>query len=264
MAQNKKEDEINYLNQFLNTPEGKAWYQKYKIKDRMDEEHPDFVFITQNNKRIGLEVTNFIMKSKHGIALQSLKTTGNKICKYVHDTYGFPISILIDKFNKRKYGAKTRKEFLEAVYNPGFIDRFNEEEIKSKIYPLIDKNIEKLKTFPCLVQEWIEVNNEQLKFSISGFPNTDGSFGCHVNNQSFSKQDPFKELQEEIDKKNKKFDNYIKNCDDCFLLVCNTDVSKGNYCHFTNKLKTHKFSCKFTNVFFYDEDSKTAICLKKR
>ena len=264
MAQDKKKEENNYLNQFLNTPIGKNWYQTYKIEDRIEKEHPDFIFITHDNRKIGLEVTNFIMKSKHGIALQSLKRIGNKICKQIKDKYGVSISILIDKFDKRKWEARTREEFLESVYNPGFTDHFDEEEIKSKIYPLIDKNIEKLKTFPCLVQEWIEVNNEQLKFSISGFPNTDGSFGCHVNNQSFSKQDPFKELQEEIDKKNKKFDNYLKNCNECFLLVCNPDVSKGNYCHFTDKLNTQKFSYKFSNVFLYDEFNKTAISLKKK
>jgi len=263
MAQNKKEEEINCLNQFLNTKLGKNWYQKYKIKNRLDEEHPDFIFITDDNKRIGLEVTNFIMKSRHGRALQALMRTGNKICKFVHDTYGFPVSILINKFDKRKWCARTREEFLESVYNPGFIDRFNEDEIKSKLYSLIDENIEKLKRFPRLIKETIEVNNEWLTFSICGFPNIDGKFDCHVNNQCFSWEDPFKELQEEIDKKNEKFDNYLKKCDECFLLVCNPDVSMGNYCHFTDKLNSQKFSYKFTNVFFYDEYTKTTICLTK-
>lgn len=265
MAQNKKEEEINYLNQFLNTPEGKAWYQKYKTKDRIDEEQPDFIFITNDNKRIGLEVTNFIMKSKHGIALQSLKTTGNKICKYVQDTYGFSVSIIIDKFDKRKYGALTKQEILEYISKPGFIDRFNEDEIKSKLYPLIDENIEKLKRFPRLIKETIEVNNEWLTFSICSFPNGhNNKFDCFVNNQCFSWENPFKELQEEIDKKNEKIDSYLKNCDECFLLVCNPDVSKGNYCHFTDKLNKQKFSYKFTNVSFYDEFNKTAISLKKQ
>lgn len=263
MTQNKKEEEINYLTQFLNTPEGKNWYQTYNFINRIDEEQPDFIFITQDNKRIGLEITQFIIKSKHGFAVQSLKRTGNKICKYIQDKYGFPVSMIIDKFDKRKYGARTRKEFLEAVYNPGFIDRFNEKEIRTKIEPIIEQSLEKLKNTPYFIKETIEVNNEWLTFSICGFPNIDGKFDCHVNNQCFSWEDPFKELQEEIDKKNEKFDSYLKNCDECFLLVCNPDVSKGNYCHFTDKLKTHKFSYKFTNIFFYDEDSKTTICLKK-
>ena len=152
MAQNKKEEEISCLNQFLNTELGKNWYQKYKIKNRIDKEHPDFIFITNDNKRIGLEVTNFIIKSKHGRALQSLMRTGNKICKYVQDTYGFPVSILINKFDKRKWCSRTRKDFLESVYNPGFIDHFNEKEIKSKLYPIIDKKIEELKNFPSLIK----------------------------------------------------------------------------------------------------------------
>ncbi len=264
MAQNKKEEEINYLNQFLNTPEGKNWYQTYNFINRMDEEHPDFIFITQDNKKIGLEITQFIVKGKHCSALQSLMRTGNKICKYILDTYGFSVSIIIDKFNKRKWHAKTREEFLESIYNPGFIDIFNEKEIKSKIYPIIDQNIEKLKGAPYFIKETIEINNEWLTFSIDSFQYNPNKYNCHVNNECFSLEDPSKELQEEIDKKNEKFDSYIKNCDECFLLVCNLDVSKGNYCHFTDKLNTQKFSYKFTNVFFYDEDDKRIICLKNK
>jgi len=264
MAQNKKIEEKDYIDKFLNTELGKNWYQKYNFKDYTEAESPDFIFITQDNRKLGLEVTEFIANNEQGNALRALKRIGNKICKQIQDKHKLQVSMVIDKYDKRKWEARTREEFLESVYNPGFTDHFDEEEIKSKIYPLIDKNIEKLKTFPCLVQEWIEVNNEQLKFSISEFPNTDGSFGCHVNNQSFSKQDPFKELQEEIDKKNKKFDNYLKNCDECFLLVCNPDVSMGNYCHFTDELNMQRFSYKFSNVFLYDEFNKTAISLKKK
>ena len=262
MTQNKKIEENNYIDNFLKTPLGEKWCQKYNFQNRIESEHPDFIFITQDNRKIGLEVTNFIIKSKHGIALQSLKTTGNKICKHVHKNYGFYISMIIDKFDKRKHCARTREEFLESVYDPGFIDRFNEKEIKSKIYPIIDKKIEKLKNFPCFIKESIEINNEYLTFSISRFPDIDGNFYCHVNNQSFSLENPFKELQKEIDKKNAKLDNYLKNCDECFLLIYNPDVSKGNYCHFTDKLNKQKFSYKFINVFFYDKHNKISIVLK--
>ena len=265
MAQNKKEEEINYLNQFLNTPIGKNWYQIYKIKDRIEEEHPDFIFITQDNKKIGLETTQFIKNTEQGYALQSLMRIGNKICKQIQDKHGLQISIVIDKFDKRKYGTKTREEFLESVYNPGFTALFNkkEKEIKSKIEQIVDKNLEKLKNFPRLIKETIEVNSELLTFSISGFSNINNKFDCRVNNQSFSKEDSFKELQDEINKKNEKLDNYIKQCDECFLLIYNPDSSKGNYCHFTDELNKQKFSYRFSNVFFYDEDSKAAICLKK-
>lgn len=265
MAQNKKEEEINFLNQFLNTPIGKNWYQKYKIKDCIDEEHPDFIFITNDNKRIGLEITQFIIKSKHGFAVQSLKRTGNKICKYIQDKYGFPVSMIIDKFDKRKYGARTRKEFLEAVYNPGFIDRFNEKEIRTKIEPIIEQNLEKLKNTPYFIKETIEVSNEWLTFSIDRYPHGyNNKFDCHVNNQCFSWENPFEDLQKEINKKDKKFNDYLNNCDECFLLVCNPDVSKGNYCHFTDELNMQRFSYKFSNVFLYDEFNKTAISLKKK
>lgn len=263
MAQDKKFEEKEYLKYFLNTQEGKKWYQKYKFKHCIDEEHPDFIFITHDNKKIGLEVTQFIIESKHGKAVQALKRTGNKICKCIQDKYGFPVSMIIDKYDKRKWGARTRKDFWEAVNNPGFIDLFNEKEIKSEIYKIIEKNIEKLKGIPYLIKEWIKINNEYLCFSISSFPNIEGTFDCHVNNECFSWENPFENLQEEINKKNKKFDNYLEKCDECFLLIYNPDSSKGNYCHFTDKLKKKKFYYKFSTAFFYDENKKTTIYLKK-
>ena len=74
-------------------------------------------------------------------------------------------------------------------------------------------------------------------------------FDCAVNNKSYSKEDPFDELQETIDSKNKKINNYFKKCDKCFLLVYIPGVSKGNYCHFTSSAKKHLFSSKFENIF---------------
>ena len=159
--------------------------------------------------------------------------------------------------------AETCYENGYITNNPGFTDLFNEKEIKDKIQPIIDKKLDKLKNFPCLIKEWINVDNELLCFSICAFPDLDGKFDCHVNNQCFSKEDPFDNLQKEINKKNEKFDKYLKKCDECFLLIYNPDSSKGNYCHFTDKLKKKFFSYKFTNIFFYDEDSNISIQLKK-
>lgn len=76
-----------------------------------------------------------------------------------------------------------------------------------------------------------------------------GKFDCQVNNECFSKEDPFDELQEEIDKKNKKINSYLKNCDKCFLLIYLPDVSHGNYCHFTKKLDKHNFYSKFEDIY---------------
>ncbi len=267
MTQNKKVDENNQLNNFLNTLVGKNWYQSYNFQKHIETEIPDFIFITQDNRKIGLEVTEFIADTKQGHALKSLARIGNKICKQIQKDHGLQVSMLIDKFDKRKWCARTRKDFIEILRNPGFTNVFNkkEKEIKSKIEQIVEKNLEQLKVFPSLIKETIEVNNELLTFSISGFPNGhNNNFDCFVNNECFSREDPFDDLQKEIDKKNKKFDNYLKNCEECFLLIYSPDVSKGNYCHFTDKLNSKIFSYKFSKVFLYDEDSKTVICLKNK
>ncbi len=149
--QKHKEEEKEILNYFLSTPMGKRWYNKLNVKETIETESPDFIFLTQTGKKIGLEVTKFLVKSKHRRALQALKNTGNKICNYSLKHHNLPLSIIIDKFDKRIHQGRTKKDLLDAVYNPGFIDIFNEKEIKAQIEPFIDDNVEKLKKFPRLV-----------------------------------------------------------------------------------------------------------------
>lgn len=249
MAQDKKEEEREYLRYFLSSDEGKKWYQQNKIVSYQDDEAPDFVFITENNRRIGLEITKFIVKSHHGRALQHLMSIGNQVCKYAQKHYGLNISILIDRWDRRVWQAGTYKEMMEAVYNPGFWDIYNKQAIKSGIEQIVDRNIEKLKQWPCFVKESIFVQNEYFNISISGFKNMDDKFDCQVNNECFSKENPFDELQEKIDKKNEKINSYLQKCDKCSLLIYFPDVSMGNYCHFTDELNDHKFYLNFEDVY---------------
>ena len=78
MAQDKKTEEREYLKYFLATKVGKNWYEKNKIISCQETEHPDFIFMTEDNQKIGLEITQFIVRSKHGRALRHLMNIGNK------------------------------------------------------------------------------------------------------------------------------------------------------------------------------------------
>ncbi len=69
-------------------------------------------------------------------------------------------------------------------------------------------------------------------------------------------------LQKVIEKKNQKYNNFMKHCDECYLLVCKPGVSKGNYCHFTDEILNHKFTSKFKSSFLYDVGKHSAIELK--
>ncbi|MBQ9270767.1 MAG: hypothetical protein IJ218_00675 [Alphaproteobacteria bacterium] len=249
MAQDKKTEEREYLEYFLASDEGKKWYEKNKIISCQESEHPDFIFMTEDNQKIGLEITQFIVRSKHGRALRHLMNIGNKACKYAKKRHDLNISILIDKFDKRQWCAKTPQEMMEAAYNPGFWDIYNQKAFKSGIEDIIDRNIENLKQWPCFVKESINVQDEYFNISITAFPDMEGKFDCAVNNECYSKENPFDELQEKINKKNEKFDSYLKKCDKCYLLIYLPDVSKGNYCYFTGLLKKHIFHSKFEATY---------------
>lgn len=171
------------------------------------------------------------------------------MCKYAQKQYGLNISILIDQWNRRASQARTYKEMMEAVYNPGFWDIYNKHAIKSGIEQIVDRNVKKLKQWPCFIKESILVQGEYFNISISGFENMDGKFNCHVNNEWYSKENPFDELQEKIDRKNEKINSYLKKCDKCFLLIYLPDVSMGNYCHFTDELNSHKFCLNFEDIY---------------
>lgn len=249
MSQDKKIEEREYLQYFLSSDEGQKWYQQNKIVSCLDAEAPDFIFMTEDNQKIGLEVTKFIVKSRHGRALQHLMSIGNQVCKYAQKEYGVNVSILIDQWNRRASQARTYKEMFDAAYNSGFWDIYNKQAIKSGIEQIIDRNVENLKRWPCFVKESILVQGEYFNISISGFENMDGKFNCQVNNECYSRENPFDELQVEIDKKNKKISSYLKNCDKCFLLIYLPDVSMGNYCYFTDEINYHKFHLSFEGAY---------------
>lgn len=82
MAQDKKSEERKYLKNFLNSPVGQKWRAQQGITNYEETESPDFIFLTNKNKKIGIEITNFFAKSKHCTATQVLTNIGNKVCRY--------------------------------------------------------------------------------------------------------------------------------------------------------------------------------------
>ena len=70
MVQNKKNTEKEELSKFISSSQGLEWIkQNNLIKIIKEEEKPDFIYISSDNKKIGIEHTQFIIKSKHGQAL---------------------------------------------------------------------------------------------------------------------------------------------------------------------------------------------------
>ncbi|NCB50083.1 MAG: hypothetical protein EOM53_05365 [Alphaproteobacteria bacterium] len=260
MSQDKKSEEEEFLNIFLSSPEGKLWKEKYKIREGYQKnESPDFLFRSKDNKTIGLEITQYIEETKNGKVLQKLRRIGNKACCYAKEEYKLNISILIDKFESRLWSLYW-KDYIDLHCHPGFCFLFKENDIKPKIEELIDNNIDKIIKWPSLVQETIQIQGEYIKIILSGFPNLNGKYDCFVNNESFPVKDPFKNLQEKIDKKNRKYKSYLKNCHECFLLIFLPDIGKGNYCSFSDDVKQYSFSSEFKETFLCRE--KNVVKLK--
>ena len=62
MAQDKKSKERKYLENFLNSPVGQKWRTQQGITSYEETESPDFIFLTNKNKKIGIEITNFFLQ----------------------------------------------------------------------------------------------------------------------------------------------------------------------------------------------------------
>lgn len=260
----QKLKELHYLNIFKQTPVGIQFYKDYSITDIYKaEEHPDFILKTASEKLIGIEVTELIVRNKNTQYSQALTSIGNKICKYAKKEYGIDISMLISQYDKRSFNTNWN-DCMNRLYDPGFSNIPYIKEFKEELKRFVYINIGKLKKKP-LVQDCIAIQNEYFKISIYTFYSINsGKFDCHINNAGKCKVNPTEELQDCINKKNNKFENYVKECDECYLLVILADSHKGGFCFYTNDLLAHKYTSKFKEIFLYDERKTLAYKLYTR
>lgn len=259
--QDKKLEEQEYLNVFKETNIGKQFYNDCSIVDIFETtEQPDFILKTKSEKLIGIELTKFIARNKNTNYTQALTTIGDQVCQYTKKQYNVDISMTIEQFDKLLWSPKWN-DHLKRVYDPGFSDVPLPKEFKEKLQEFVDTNAENLKK-KAFVKGWIIIQDEHFQISIITFPSvSSGKFDCHVNNGGWCKEDPIEELQVCINEKNNKFENYVKKCEDCYLLVILLDSSKGSFCFYTDALLKHKYISKFKEVFFYDEKKKQAYKL---
>jgi len=163
--------------------------------------------------------------------------------------------MLIHKYDKRTFSPNW-KDHINLAYDPGFSEVPPKDIFKAELRKFIDKNIDKLRknTF---AQGWIEVCDDYYQISLDCFPSmtTTGKYDCYVNNAGRVKLNPFDELQNCINRKNKKAEKYKINNNKCFLLVIVPDSKIGNYCSFTHELLKHQFLSSFDSVFLYEEDA---------
>lgn len=256
----KKDKEDSLLNNFLNTKVGNNWCLKKKVVEKVDNETPDFLLRTVDNKTLGLEITDFFVEHEHLAYSRTLTSIGNKICIEAKKKYNVPISIVIDKYDPRIWSSDL-KEHIDAAYNPGFSQVPSQNLFIEELRKLVSNNIKDIKLGK-LIKQWIQIKDEYYQISIVAFPSiSSGKYDCHVNNAGMLKFNPFDELQLCINKKNQKIKQYQIKCDECYLLVTVPSNKIGNYCTFTDEISKYKFESNFKSIFLYDIDKNFSCIL---
>ena len=258
----KKQEEKEQVNLFLGTNIGKLFWAENNIVDIQESESPDFLLIKNDETKYALEVTQFIAENKNKQYSQALIRYGNNLCNYAAEHYGIKVSILIDKYDPRKFSPKW-SDHLDYAYNPGFSKIPPKAAFNKELKNILTKNFDNLKSGK-LVQECIKIEDDYFKISIDPFicPWTN-KYDCIVNNIGMAAIDPIQELQKRIDEKNIKIDKYKTNSTKCFLLIYVPDTRCGNYYFFSEKLFKHKFNSKFDNIFIYEEKTKKSYILNQ-
>lgn len=257
----KKDKEDSLLNNFLNTKVGNNWCLKKKVVEKVDNETPDFLLRTVDNKTLGLEITDFFVEHEHLAYSRTLTSIGNKICIEAKKKYNVPISIVIDKYDLRIWSSDL-KEHIDAAYNPGFSQVPSQNLFIEELRKLVSNNIKDIKLGK-LIKQWIQIKDEYYQISIVAFPSiSSGKYDCHVNNTGMLKFNPCDELQLCINKKNQKIEQYQTKCDECYLLITVPSNDIGNYCTFTDEISKYKFESNFTSIFLYDIDENFSCILK--
>ena len=256
----KKKEEKEQVNLFFNTNIGKSILTENNIINIQENESPDFLLIKNDETKYALELTQFIAENKNTQYSQALMRYGNNLCTYAKEHYGINISILIDKYDKRKFSAK-RSDLIDYAYNPGFSKIPPKDALNKELENILTKNIDNLKSDK-LVQECILIENDYYKILIDSHicPWTN-KYDCMVNNAGKVSFDPIDELQKCIDKKNKKVNTYKQNCTKCFLLIYVPSSRYGNYCSFGENSLKHKYIAKFDNIFLFEENTKKSYIL---
>lgn len=238
----KKGTEATYLALFARHKIGEKWMQDNGITTKKACECPDFIFEVPDWSTIGLEIVNFIYKSDKNIATMRLETIAKKVVGHFKQR-GVPLSLVIDVYDPREWSSNLA-EHMNACYNPGF-DHLNasDEELKKAFINALES--EGIKPGE-ITKKWVEAKGQT--FIITGSLMHEPHSSCHVNNMGRCIEDPFDEIQNLIDAKNKKIESYKKNCDECDLLLV---VDNGFVC-FSDKLQEHRFKSVFRNVYLMD------------
>lgn len=237
--------ETFYLSQFLDTPEGKEWKGTNILCVDKTQEEPDFLFVSPNNTKVGLEIVDWVNQTKECRTTQILTEVAGDICHIIKKERNISLSLTIDIYDPNRWERKTRADFLEYAYHPGVKHLHgNKAKIKKQFLEVVLNTPNLTERFE---EKWVDVNSQRFKLSFCcSWRNYPEFF---VNNTSTCWNDPIQALQNEIDKKNQKYAAYIRNCETCSLLIVPPLYSTGNCLIEPETVSAHCFTSKFKHTY---------------
>ena len=229
----KKFKELRYLNFFSKTELGKKFFKDLAFTD-LRKERPDFLFINQRNgKTIGLEITNIIIESKKQKSTATLNSIVRNVCA------------LLTQNTAKKYCV-----FLGC--NDGQYEQINlsARDIRSKIFSKIMQDTElKLgenRTFNIYLSDGNILNIYYCLREDNGhFPGVSDGGIVNLN--------PFELLRNTIQKKNNNIKEYLKSCDECYLLLVSDNMmGQSSFIEFDETLNPETFKSDFKAIYLYE------------
>lgn len=237
--------ETFYLSQFVDTPEGKEWKSKNILCVDEAQEEPDFLFATPTNTKIGLEIVDWVNQTRECRTTQILSDIARDICQIVKKERNINLSLTIDIYDPNQWEIRTREDFLRHAYHPGVKHLHgNKAKIKKQFLEVVLSTPNLTERFE---QKWVDVDSQHFKLSFCRSWRDYPEF--FVNNISTCWDDPVHAIQNVIAKKNKKYINYIKNCESCSLLIVPPLYSTGNCLIEPQTISSYRFNSKFPNVY---------------
>lgn len=234
--------EATYLALFTRNNLGEEWMKENGITTKISSECPDFLFKVPNNKIIGLEIVNINLPSENFKATARLNTIGRKVIAHFKEK-GIPLSIIIDVYDSRE-DSLSLKDNVDYWRKPGFsILIGTDTEIKTAFILQLEK--QGIPDFG-VTKAWVSIKGQ--RFIVTATRMHEPHTSCHVNNMFRCIENPFELLQNTINIKNKKYESYLKNCDECDLLV----VSDDPQLNFTRDINKKNFESEFRNIYLLD------------
>lgn len=241
-AANKLEKEKNYMDLFLQTNEGKKWLKKNKIESIKQGDSPDYIFESQEGKKLGFEITELMIKTPRFMVLTALNSVLKKVCQHFYEKEGVNYHIILDIWDE--------SDFI-LPYKPWY-DRLikklelSPNDIKNAI---IKSMFQKPTQHNPVVKTSVDISPHQFNITYSIEP----YMSAHINVWTDTFEKPIGELQKTIDKKNKKAEKYVDVCDSCAILIVSDYSENLGYANFEPKeLKSRRFVSAFKDIFLLE------------